>query len=105
MISVVIEEAVPAAAVVDEEVVEAVEEEVVVEAVVEMMMTIPHLRVKLVLPDVDDTSINSSTMPRGNNDWHNSCKINDRQQRDVVLQVSPPPTRSPPRTKTDNDLA
>lgn len=103
MIPVVGEEAVPAVVVVDEEVVEAVEEEVeVVEAVVEMIkMTIwtRRLRLKLLLPDVDDASINSSTMPRCSNDWRNSCKINDRQQRDVVLRVSPP------RTKADNDLA
>ena len=66
----------------------------------------PRVRVDRVLPIVDDDAPTiSSTMPRCNNDWRKSCKINARRPLDVVLRASRRPTRSPRRTKMVNDPA
>ena len=52
--------------------------------------------------DVDEP-IKFSTMPRCNNNWPKSYKINAKRPQVDALQVSRPATRSRRPTKTDND--
>ena len=91
-------ESVPVVMGVVDEVVEAVEAAEAAEAVVETttMTTMtttrkaaPHPRPSRVFPDVydneiddeyDDELIGSSTIPRCNNNWPKSCKINARKR-------------------------
>ena len=110
----VVDEVATEATVVEAVAVEAVEAVVETTTMTTTMTTTkaaPHPRPSRVFPDVydneigdeyDDELIGSSTIPRCNNNWPKSCKINVRRPRVDASQVSRPPTPSRRPTKTDD---